>query len=63
MQVSHKGKSDYASYMGCRVAFEDDPEKFIKEFAEQQKAKKGPSGRVLATGHRRSTRPNRASVH
>src|SRR5262249_24282209 len=36
--VTHKGKTSYVCCGGCRDAFKDDPEKFIKEF-EARKAK------------------------
>jgi YHS domain-containing protein len=40
LQVMHQGKTYYVCCTGCKDAFEDDPEKFIKEFEEQQKAER-----------------------
>jgi YHS domain-containing protein len=36
--VLYKGKTYYVCCSGCRDAFKDDPEKYIKEF-EERKAK------------------------
>jgi ribosomal protein L24E len=41
MQVSYKGQAYYVCCSGCRDAFKDDPEKYVKEFQEKQKEKKG----------------------
>jgi YHS domain len=38
IQVSYKGKTFYVCCSGCRDAFQDEPEKYIKEF-EARKAK------------------------
>jgi hypothetical protein len=38
--VSYKGKTYYVCCTGCRDAFEDNPEKYIKEFEARQKKKK-----------------------
>lgn len=35
--VSYKGKTYYVCCSGCREAFKDDPEKFIKEYEARQK--------------------------
>lgn len=40
MQVAHKGKTYYVCCTGCRDAFKEDPEKYIKEFEEAKKNKK-----------------------
>lgn len=40
MPVTHKGKTYYVCCTGCRDAFKEDPEKFIKEYEEQKKKKK-----------------------
>lgn len=39
MTVSYKGKTYYLCCSGCRDAFQDNPEKYIKEY-EERKAKK-----------------------
>jgi hypothetical protein len=39
MQVSHKGKTYYVCCSGCRDAFRDEPEKYIKEYEEAKKKK------------------------
>lgn len=39
MSVTHQGKTYYVCCSGCRDAFKDDPEKFIKE-AQEKKGKK-----------------------
>ncbi len=39
MPVTYKGKTYYVCCSGCRDAFRDDPEKYIKEFEERKKAK------------------------
>jgi ribosomal protein L24E len=36
MPVTHNGKTYYVCCTGCRDAFKDDPEKFIREFEESQ---------------------------
>jgi hypothetical protein len=36
MQVSYKGKTYYVCCTGCRDAFQDDPEKYIKEFNQKK---------------------------
>lgn len=36
MQVSYKGKTYYVCCTGCRDAFQDEPEKYIKEFNERK---------------------------
>src|SRR5262249_13120813 len=38
--VTHKGKTYYVCCSGCRDAFKDEPEKYIKEYEEAQKKKK-----------------------
>jgi hypothetical protein len=38
IRVSHKGKDYYVCCSGCRDAFKEDPEKYIKEY-EEKKAK------------------------
>jgi hypothetical protein len=38
--VMHKGKTYYVCCTGCRDAFKDDPEKYIKEYEENKKKKK-----------------------
>jgi Archaeal TRASH domain len=40
IQVMHKGKTYYVCCSGCRDAFKDDPETYIKEFEEKQAKKK-----------------------
>jgi hypothetical protein len=39
MPVTYQGKSYYVCCSGCRRAFRDDPEKYIKEFEERKKVK------------------------
>lgn len=39
MKISYKGKDYYVCCSGCRDAFKDDPEKFIKEFEAKKKGK------------------------
>ncbi len=38
--VTYKGKTYYVCCSGCREAFKDDPETFIKEYEARQKGKK-----------------------
>ena len=38
--VSHKGVTYYVCCTGCRDAFKDDPEKYVKEYEAKQKEKK-----------------------
>ena len=40
MPVMYKGKTYYVCCSGCRDAFNDEPEKYIKEFEARKKAKK-----------------------
>jgi hypothetical protein len=40
IRVSYKGKTYYVCCSGCRTAFNDNPEKYIREYEERQKAKK-----------------------
>jgi hypothetical protein len=40
MPVMYKGKTYYVCCSGCRDAFRDEPEKYIREFEERQAAKK-----------------------
>lgn len=40
MAVSHKGRTFYVCCSGCRDAFNEDPEKYIKEFEAAKKKKK-----------------------
>ena len=40
MPVTYKGKTYYVCCTGCRDAFKDDPEKFIKEAEAKAKEKK-----------------------
>jgi hypothetical protein len=40
MPVVYKGKTYYVCCSGCRDAFNDEPEKYIKEFEERQKKKR-----------------------
>jgi hypothetical protein len=40
MPVTHKGKTYYVCCSGCRDAFREDPEKYIKEYEEAKKKKK-----------------------
>ncbi len=40
MPVSYKGKTYYVCCTGCRDAFKEEPEKYIKEFEENKKKKK-----------------------
>ena len=40
MPVTYKGKTYYVCCSGCRDAFNDEPEKYIKEFEARKKAKK-----------------------
>jgi hypothetical protein len=40
MPVMYKGKTYYVCCTGCRDAFKEDPEKYIKEFEESKKKKK-----------------------
>lgn len=40
IRVSHKGKEYYVCCSGCRDAFKEDPEKYIKEY-EAKRAKEG----------------------
>lgn len=42
MTVSYKGKTWYVCCSGCRDAFRDDPEKYIKEFEERKAQQKQP---------------------
>jgi hypothetical protein len=37
--VTYKGKTYYVCCTGCRDAFKEDPERYIKEYEERQKAK------------------------
>jgi len=37
MPVTHKGKTYYVCCSGCRDAFREEPEKYIKEFEERKK--------------------------
>jgi hypothetical protein len=39
MPVTYKGKTYYVCCSGCRDAFNDEPEKYIKEFEARKKAK------------------------
>jgi YHS domain-containing protein len=39
MQVTHKGKTYYVCCSGCRDAFRDEPEKYIREYEESLKKK------------------------
>ncbi len=39
IKVTYKGQTYYVCCSGCRDAFKDDPEKYIKEFEEKKKAK------------------------
>jgi YHS domain-containing protein len=39
-RVTHKGQTYYVCCSGCRDAFKDDPEKFIKEFEAKKLAEK-----------------------
>ncbi|MHB1423624.1 MAG: YHS domain-containing protein [Gemmataceae bacterium] len=39
MPVTYQGKTYYVCCSGCRDAFRDDPEKYLKEFEERKKAK------------------------
>jgi hypothetical protein len=39
MPVTYKGKTYYVCCSGCRDAFRDEPEKYIKEFEARKKAK------------------------
>lgn len=43
MPVTHKGKTYYVCCSGCRDAFREEPEKYIKEFEEKEKKKKKAS--------------------
>jgi YHS domain-containing protein len=40
MPVTYKGKTYYVCCTGCRDAFKENPEKYIKEFEESKKKKK-----------------------
>ena len=40
MAVSHKGQTYYVCCSGCRDAFRDEPEKYIREYEEAQAKKK-----------------------
>ena len=40
MAVSYKGKTYYVCCSGCRDAFKEEPEKYVKEFEARKKAKK-----------------------
>src|SRR5262245_32969590 len=40
MEVSYKGKTYYVCCSGCRDAFNENPEKILKEFAERKKKDK-----------------------
>jgi hypothetical protein len=40
MPVTYKGKTYYVCCSGCRDAFQEEPEKYIKEFEARKKAKK-----------------------
>jgi hypothetical protein len=44
MPVTYKGKTYYVCCTGCRDAFQDEPEKYIKEF-EARKAKEAKEGK------------------
>lgn len=39
MAVSHKGKTYYVCCTGCRDAFKEDPDKYVKEYEEAKKKK------------------------
>src|SRR5207245_1880142 len=39
IRVSHKGETYYVCCTGCRDAFNDDPEKYIKEFQAKKSEK------------------------
>jgi hypothetical protein len=39
IKVSYKGQTYYVCCSGCRDAFKDNPEKYIKEYEEKKKAK------------------------
>ena len=39
MKVSYKGDTYYVCCSGCRAAFKDEPEKYIKEYEERKKGK------------------------
>jgi hypothetical protein len=45
MPVVYKGKTYYVCCSGCREAFKDEPEKYIKEFEARKKAKKEKSNK------------------
>jgi hypothetical protein len=40
MPVTYKGKTYYVCCTGCREAFQEEPEKYVKEFEERQKKKR-----------------------
>lgn len=44
MPVVYKGKTYYVCCSGCRDAFNDEPEKYIKEYEARRKAKKVKAG-------------------
>jgi len=44
MPVMYNGKTYYVCCSGCRDAFRDEPEKYIREFEEAQAKKKQPGG-------------------
>src|SRR5438046_1463212 len=41
IRVSYKGKDYYVCCSGCRDAFKEEPEKYIKEFEERKAKEKG----------------------
>lgn len=42
IKVSYQGKDYYVCCGGCRTAFQDEPEKFIKEYEAKKKGKEKP---------------------
>ena len=36
IKISYKGETYYVCCTGCQEAFKDDPEKYLKEYAERK---------------------------
>jgi hypothetical protein len=42
IKVTYKGQTYYVCCSGCQDAFKDDPEKYLKEYADRKAKEKGP---------------------
>ena len=71
MAVSHKGKTYYVCCSGCRDAFNEEPEKYIKEYEEARRKRRRSDEREVSsrgarlqraflTGAKRRTRKRRS---